>query len=109
MGEDQVATSGQFLESMRLVRRGAAVDSATARALFALANGLVGVEGVADECSGAPGAYLPDAYVRRPITYHESFPGYASATDTRIACPSPVLLRIEIDGLGSLTNPVVAG
>ena len=93
-----MATSGQFLESMRLVRRGAAVDSATARALFALANGLVGVEGVADECSGAPGAYLPDAYVRRPITYHESFPGYASATDTRIACPSPVLLRLEIDG-----------
>lgn len=93
-----MATSGQFLESMRLVRRGAAADDAGARALFALANGLVGVEGVADECAAAPSAYLPDAYIRRPITYHESFPGYASATDTRIACPSPVLLRIEIDG-----------
>ncbi|WP_223181570.1 beta-phosphoglucomutase [Sphingopyxis sp. LK2115] len=98
MGEDRVASSGQFLESMRLVRRGAAPDDASARALFALANGLVGVEGVADECAAAPCAYLPDAYIRRPISYHESFPGYASATDTRIACPSPVLLRLEIDG-----------
>jgi alpha,alpha-trehalose phosphorylase len=98
MGEDMVAISGQSLESMRLVRRGAAADEASARALFALANGLVGVEGVADECAAAPSAYLPDAYIRRPITYHESFPGYASATDTRLACPSPVLLRLAIDG-----------
>ncbi|WP_328804434.1 beta-phosphoglucomutase [Sphingopyxis microcysteis] len=81
-----------------LVRRGADATGAQAAALFALANGLVGVEGVVDELATAPAAYLPDAYVRRPIDYHESFPGYASATDTRIACPSPVLLRLAIDG-----------
>ena len=93
-----MATIEQSLEPMRLVRRGAAGEDATARALFALANGLVGVEGMADELAVASCAYLPDAYIRRPIAYHESFPGYASATDTRIACPSPVLLRLEIDG-----------
>lgn len=84
--------------AMRLVRRGADATGAQAAALFALANGLVGVEGVIDELATAPAAYLPDAYVRRAIDYHESFPGYASATDTRIACPSPVLLRLAIDG-----------
>jgi beta-phosphoglucomutase len=84
--------------SMQLARRGADATGAQAAALFALANGLVGVEGVIDELASAPAAYLPDAYVRRPIEYHESFPGYATATDTRIACPSPVLLRLSIDG-----------
>ncbi|MBJ7501890.1 MAG: beta-phosphoglucomutase [Sphingopyxis sp.] len=85
-------------EAMQLVRRGAAATGAEAHALFALAGGLVGVEGVIDERADMPCAYLPDAYVSRPITYHESFPGYATATDTRIACPSPVLLRLRIDG-----------
>lgn len=84
-------------EAMRLVRRGDAATGAQAAAIFALANGLVGVEGVIDERATAPCAYLPDAYIRRPIEYHESFPGYATATDTRIACPSPVLLRLHID------------
>lgn len=85
-------------EAMQLVRRGAAATGAEAHALFALAGGLVGVEGVIDERADMPCAYLPDAYVSRPITYHESFPGYATATDTRIACPSPVLLCLRIDG-----------
>ena len=98
MGEDGVATIEHSPEAMRLVRRGASATGAQAHALFALANGLVGVEGVIDECAAMPCAYLPDAYVRRPIAYHESFPGYATATDTRIACPSPVLLRLHIDG-----------
>lgn len=98
MGEDGVATIEHSPEAMRLVRRGASATGAQAHALFALANGLVGVEGVIDECAAIPCAYLPGAYVSRPIAYHESFPGYATATDTRIACPSPVLLRLHIDG-----------
>lgn len=85
-------------ETMRLVRDGADAAGEQAHALFALANGLVGVEGVADELAAAPACYLPDAFVTRPISYHESFPGYATATDTRIKCPSPVLLRLHIDG-----------
>ena len=83
---------------MRLVRRGSDAAGPAVPALFALANGLLGVEGQADELAAAPCAYLPDAFVRRPIDYHESFPGYAGATDTRIACPSPVLIRLRIDG-----------
>ena len=67
--------------------------------LFALANGLVGIKGSVDELALAPDLILPSAYVTRPITYHEAFPGYASATETRVLCPSPVALRITIDGL----------
>jgi beta-phosphoglucomutase len=93
-----VATSGHSPETMRLVRRGADALGDQAAALFALANGLVGVGGVIDELSTTPAAYLPDAYISRPISYHESFPGYATATDTRVACPSPLLLRLHIDG-----------
>ncbi len=93
-----MAISANTPDAMRLVRRGAATRDAEAAALFALANGLVGVGGILDELADAPCAYMPDAYILRPITYHESFPGYAEATDTRIACPSPVLMRLEIDG-----------
>ncbi|MDZ3832210.1 MAG: beta-phosphoglucomutase [Sphingopyxis sp.] len=93
-----MATLGAGCDAVRLVRRGDAATDATAPALFALANGLIGVDGVLDELADAPACYVPDAYVRRPIAYHESFPGYATATDTRIKCPSPVLLRLSIGG-----------
>lgn len=93
-----MAVSQTSTDNMRLVRRGPDAIGDQAAALFALANGLVGVEGVIDERSAAPCAYLPDAFVSRPIRYHESFPGYATATDTRIKCPSPLLLRLQIDG-----------
>lgn len=93
-----VAISETASAAMQLVRDGAEAAGDQAHALFALANGLVGVEGVADERADAPACYLPDAYVSRPIAYHESFPGYATATDTRIKCPSPMLLRLHIDG-----------
>jgi len=95
---DVMPSAQSGVDTMTLIRRGADATGAQAAALFALANGLVGVEGGIDELASAPSAYLPDAYVRRPIDYHESFPGYATATDTRIACPSPVLLRLQIDG-----------
>jgi len=93
-----VAISEHSPDTMRFVRRGAGAIGAEATALFALANGLCGIEGVIDECAASPSAYLPDAYLSRPIAYHESFPGYATATDTRIACPSPLLVRLHIDG-----------
>jgi alpha,alpha-trehalose phosphorylase len=93
-----VAISSAASDTMRLVRHGGDAVGDQAAALFALANGLIGVEGVADECAAAPCAYLPGAYITRPIDYHESFPGYATATDTRIKCPSPVALRLRIDG-----------
>ncbi len=66
--------------------------------LFALANGLIGIRGSFDELAARPDVILPAAYVTRPITYHEAFPGYADATETRVLCPSPVFVRILIDG-----------
>lgn len=66
--------------------------------LFALANGLIGIKGSIDECAHALDTIVPDAFITRPITYHEAFKGYAAATDTRILCPSPVRVTIEIDG-----------
>ncbi len=44
---------------MRLVRQGDDATGELAYALLSLANGLVGVEGVADELASAPCAYLP--------------------------------------------------
>ncbi len=67
--------------------------------LFALANGLVGIKASIDELARVPDLILPGAFVSRPITYHEAFPGYATATETRVLCPSPVALRMVIDGV----------
>ena len=67
-------------------------------ALFALANGLVGIKGSLEECAHAPDCVMPSAYVTRAISYHEAFPGYADATETRVLCPSPVAASVCIDG-----------
>lgn len=66
--------------------------------LFALANGTLGVRGAIEELPGQHASFLPDAYVRRPIRYHESFPGFADHTDTRLAGPGITAIRIWIDG-----------
>ena len=76
---------------------GHGVCSAANASLFALANGLIGVRGSLDELAERPDTIVPDAFIRRPIHYHEAFPGYARATETRILCPSPVLVRVTID------------
>ena len=68
-------------------------------AVFALANGLVGIKGAVEELANDPDVILPGAYVTRPITYHESFPGYADATETRVLCPSPLRVGVLIDGV----------
>lgn len=67
-------------------------------ALFALANGLIGIRGSIEELAQAPDLIVRGAFVTRPIGYHEAFPGYASATETRVLCPSPVALRVALDG-----------
>ncbi|UAJ08909.1 beta-phosphoglucomutase [Glacieibacterium megasporae] len=59
---------------------------------------MVGIRGSLDECAEHPDTIFSDAYISRPISYHESFPGYARTTDTRILCPSPVLVRLIISG-----------
>ncbi len=92
--------TAQFDQNVHLVTQPASGDPCADAyaALFALANGLVGIKGSIDECASPPDTILPGAYVTRPITYHEAFPGYTDATETRILCPSPVFTRVEIDG-----------
>lgn len=66
--------------------------------LFALANGVLGVRGAIDELPYGHASFLPDAYMRRPIRYHESFPGFADHSDTRLSGPGVTAIRIFIDG-----------
>lgn len=67
-------------------------------ALYALANGDLGVRGGLDELPHCHASFLPEGFVRRPIRYHESFPGFAEGTDTRLTGPGLTCVRVEIDG-----------
>lgn len=65
--------------------------------LFALSNGTLGVRGTIEElASGSPSAFLADVYEQTPIHYHERHPGFATATDTRVAVPDGLRLRLRI-------------
>lgn len=67
-------------------------------ALFALANGAIGVRGGIDELPHMHASFLPSAYLRRPVRYHESFPGFADGTDSRLTGPGLTMIQVEIDG-----------
>ena len=63
----------------------ASADLARDESLFALANGHLGVRGGAEESSSpSQGSFLSGVWERTPIEYHERFPGFAKATDTRL-------------------------
>ena len=66
--------------------------------LHSLANGLLGVRGGAAELSAGHGTILARSWVSSPLDYHERFPGYADATDTRPLGPGITGIRIAIDG-----------
>lgn len=71
-----------------------------AEAIFALANGAIGVRGAIDECGGGDGStFLAAAYEVSPIAYHERFRGFAETTDTRVPVAEAMLVRIAIDGV----------
>ncbi|MGN6153717.1 MAG: beta-phosphoglucomutase [Lysobacteraceae bacterium] len=54
-------------------------------ALFALANGALGVRGGAPEAvDGSGGCFLAAVYERHPIEFHERLPGFVRGTDTRV-------------------------
>ncbi len=79
--------------------------------LFALSNGTLGVRGSIEELvSGSPCTFLADVYEQTPIHYHERHPGFAATTDTRIAVPDGLRLRLQIGdevldlNRGSITN-----
>lgn len=76
--------------------RSTAVHQAT---LFALANGMIGVRGGIEELDRDHATILAEAVQHRPISYHERFPGFADATDTRLLGPGVTALAIAIDGL----------
>jgi len=78
--------TAQFDQKVHLVAQPAHSDPRADHyaTLFALANGLVGIKGSIDECASAPDTILANAYVTRPISYHEAFPGYADATETNM-------------------------
>ena len=77
---------------------GPSANAAQAETLFALANGLLGVRGGREEQSSpTDGAFLASVYERLPIDYHEAFPGFARASDTRVPVADGKRIRIRLD------------
>jgi trehalose/maltose hydrolase-like predicted phosphorylase len=76
---------------------GPSANAAQAETLFALANGLLGVRGGREEQpSATDGAFLASVYERLPIHYHEGFPGFARASDTRVPVADGKRIRIRL-------------
>jgi trehalose/maltose hydrolase-like predicted phosphorylase len=73
------------------------------RAIFTLGNGQLGVLGVREEDSFGSDAqhaavYLNGVFETVPIRYHEKFPGFALASDTRPPAANPLPLGVRLDG-----------
>lgn len=86
---------------------GASNNAAQAETLFALANGVVGVRGGREEePSPTDGALLANVYERVPIHYHEAFPGFARASDTRVPVADGKRIRVRLgeDGIDLATG-----
>ena len=65
--------------------------------IFALSDGTLGVRASLEECSShSGGAYLADAYERRPLDYHERVPGFARLTDTRMPVADGKSVRVRL-------------
>lgn len=82
---------------LRMHNEGPSGNAAQAETLFALANGLLGVRGGREEQpSTTDGAFLASVYERLPIQYHEAFPGFARASDTRMPVADGKRIRIRL-------------
>lgn len=80
-----------------MIDEGPSGNAAQAETLFALANGLLGVRGGREEQpSATDGAFLAGVYERVPIHYHEAFPGFARASDTRVPVADGKRIRIRL-------------
>lgn len=73
-------------------------DDAHWGSLQALANGRLGVRGGPAELAAGHATIMADSWVSSPLTYHERFPGYAEATDTRPLGPGATGIRLLLDG-----------
>ena len=86
---------------------GPSANAAQAETLCALANGLLGVRGGREEQSSpTDGAFMASVYERLPIHYHEGFPGFARASDTRVPVADGKRIRIR---LGSAATDLSLG
>lgn len=82
---------------LRMSGDGPSANAAQAETLFALANGELGIRGGREEQpSATDGALLAGVYERVPIHYHESFPGFARASDTRVPVADGKRIRIKV-------------
>ncbi len=65
--------------------------------LLALSNGLLGVRGGIEEQAGGEGeSFLSPVFDRTPISYHERFTGFATASDTRVPVADGACLRVTL-------------
>ena len=74
---------------------------ARSEAVFTLGNGFIGVRGVLEEQEGrtrAAVAHLNGVYERVPIHYHETLPGLARSSDTRVPVPDGTRLEVLVAG-----------
>ena len=86
---------------------GPSANAAQAETLFCLANGSLGVRGGREEQSSpTDGAFLASVFETVPINYHESFPGFARASDTRVPVADGKRIRVR---LGSALADIATG
>jgi alpha,alpha-trehalose phosphorylase len=108
--EDEVG--GEAGVGWILVRDMDATSATHHETLFALSDGWLGVRATLEECPGAAGgAFLAEAFERRPIDYHERFPGFARGTDTRtpVADGKRVAVRLGETGEPISNGEILSG
>lgn len=94
--------SGNWIVS----RRG---SSSVEEAVFALADGFLGVRASLEEQpSATSGAYIAAVFEQTPVHFHERLPGFAQSSDTRVPVADGMRMHIEAQGEpmgGSNTQP----
>jgi len=88
-------------DGWRLVRQASAHGEAHDETLFALSDGWLGVRADFEERPGrSGGAFIADVYERKSIDYHERFPGFARATDTRMPAADGKHVQVRLGAQG---------
>ena len=103
-----VLTPDSATDGWKLVMsdEGPSHNAAQAETLFSLANGALGVRGGREEQSSpTDGALLAGVFESVPISYHESFPGFARASDTRVPVADGKRIRVRLGDTASDIPP----
>ncbi|MDE2252005.1 MAG: beta-phosphoglucomutase [Gammaproteobacteria bacterium] len=104
-----IAATGAASDGWHLAMsdEGPSGNAAQAETLFCLANGALGVRGGREEQpSATDGALLAGVFESVPIRYHEGFPGFARASDTRVPVADGKRIRVR---LGAHATDVATG